>query len=209
VISSLLLLSALGCATRGEVVEHHTIALRTGTLAKVAVVPFFTAKGFEGEREGTRILTAKASADLVARFVAEAFTEREISTIAPSDVVLAFEGTGKVLPRQDPIATAALMAEQFGATAVVLGSVRRYRERAGQALGSNDPASVWFEFAIHTAPEGEKVWTARFDHTQLPLSEDLFITRRYPGRGSRWLTAGELARWGAGEAVSALPKALR
>jgi hypothetical protein len=208
VFCSLLILVALGCATRGKVVEHHTLDLRPGMLEKVAIVPFYPSKGFKS-RSGERSFSGKEAGDLVARFVSEALAARGIETIAPSDVVLAFEGSGQVLPRQDAKSTAALAASQFGATAVVVGSVHRYHEREGEALGSNNPASVWFEFAFYTAPEGKQVWTVRFDHKQLPLSADLFITRRYPGRGSRWLTAGELARWGAGEAVGELPEAVR
>ena len=91
----------------------------------------------------------------------------------------------------------------------MIGTVHRYHEREGEALGARRPASVWFEFALYTAPDGNKVWNVRFDHQQLPLSADLFVTRRYPGSGTRWLTAGELAQWGAEEAVRELPESLR
>lgn len=203
------LVLALGCATQGQVVEHQTFDLRPGMLRNVAIVPFSPSKTFEGSAAGERILSAKDAADLVSRFVSEALAAHGIATVAPSDVVLAFEAAGQVLPRQDPHATAQLAAKNFGATAVAIGTVHRYHEREGEALGARRPASVWFEFALYTAPEGEKIWNVRFDHRQLPLSADLFVTRKYPGGGTRWLTAGELAQWGAAEAVRELPESLR
>ena len=208
-LAASLVLLALGCATSGQVVEHRTLDLRPGMLETVAVVPFYPSPNFQGSAAEDRILSAKDASDLVSRFVSEALAERGIETVAPSDVVLAFEAAGQVLPRQDPFSTAKLAAENFGATAIVIGTVHRYHEREGEALGARRPASVWFDFSLHTAPDGEKVWTVRFDHRQLPLSADLFVTRRYPGGGTRWLTAGELAQWGASEAVNELPQSLR
>ena len=107
-------------------------------------------------------------------------------------------------PRLDGVAAAEVASRKFGATAVLTGQVTRYRERPGEALGTSRPASVGFELSLYTAPAGEKLWTARFEETQQPLSENVLHTRRYPGRGMRWLTAAELARWGVQAAVDAL-----
>jgi hypothetical protein len=104
---------------------------------------------------------------------------------------------------------AALVSREFGASSVVLGSVNRYREREGEALGARRPASVAFDFTLYTAPEGMRIWSARFDETQQPFSANPARIRQYPGRGSRWLTAGELARWGAERAVEAVPAVAR
>jgi hypothetical protein len=91
----------------------------------------------------------------------------------------------------------------------VLGHVSRFREREGGASGALRPASVGFEFTVHAAPGGATHYVARFDHTQAALSADLFMGLRYPGSGSRWLSAAELARWGAGHAIDEIPDALR
>jgi hypothetical protein len=58
---------------------------------------------------------------------------------------------------------------------------------------------------LYTAPGSEKLWSAVFSETQQPLSSNVLSTTRYPGGGMRWLTAEELARWGAEETVRALP----
>jgi hypothetical protein len=46
-----------------------------------------------------------------------------------------------------------------------------------------------------------------FDRTQQSLLENVLLTPRYPGGGTRWLTAGEFAQFGAGELAAALPLA--
>ena len=97
-----------------------------------------------------------------------------------------------------------MAARQFGASAVMLGKVYRYREREGEALGALRPASVGFDLSLHEAPGGRKLWTSRFDETQQPITANVFNVQRYPGGGRRWLTAAELARWGADGTARAL-----
>ncbi len=71
-------------------------------------------------------------------------------------------------------------------------------------MGASRPASVSFRVTLYEAPSGFKLWSARFDETQRPLSDNLFNARRYPGGGSRWLTSTELVKWGAREVAGAL-----
>ena len=203
----LLALVFVACPKATPIVRHQTFALDPGALVKVAVVPFYPVRraGLPGEPKSGPTIT---SADLVAHFVAEAMQEEGIQVIAPNDVVIAFEGVGQVLPRQDVGTVAALLAEEFGATAVVLGTVSRYRDRSGEALGSRSPASVHFELTLYRAPGGERLWGAHFDQTQPAVGENLLVARQYPGFGTRWLSAAELARWGAKRIVDELPEGL-
>src|SRR5207245_2945519 len=108
------------------------------------------------------------------------------------------------VPREDRAALAAVVAHEFGATALLSGTVYRYRERSGGELGTTQPASVGLELALYTAPGERLLWTARFDHTQQALSQNALVAPRYPGAGSRWLTAAELARWGLDTAARQL-----
>lgn len=196
----------VACPKPPAVVKHRVHDVRPGLLTRVAVVPFspkdFVRSGPEGE-SGT------AAADLVARFVTEALRDEGVDVIAPNDLVIAFEGAGSVLPRQDARAVARLAASEFGATGVLLGVVRRYRERSGEAYGSTHPASVYFEIALHQAPGGDPVWTAQFDHTQATVTANPLLARQYPSYGSRFLSAAELARWGAQRSFAQLPAGLR
>jgi hypothetical protein len=114
-----------------------------------------------------------------------------------------------VLPREDVSANAALAASEFGATAILVGRLLRYREREGGPAGTLRPASVAYEVAVHTAPGGELLYSARFDQTQQALSANPLLARKYPGGGTRWLTAAELTRWGADEMAATFPEAMR
>jgi hypothetical protein len=124
--------------------------------------------------------------------------------IPASDVAQVFEAAGQPVPRDDRVALAAAAAREFGATAVLSGTVYRYRERSGGELGTTQPASVGVELSLRTAPGGRQLWTVRFDHTQHALSENALVAARYPGAGSRWLTAAELTTWGLETAAKQL-----
>jgi hypothetical protein len=136
------------------------------------------------------------AAAVLTRIASEAFAAAGLDVIPASDVAQVFEAAGQPVPRDDRAALAAAAAREFGATAVLSGTVYRYRERSGGELGTTQPASVGIELVLHTAPGARQLWTARFDHTQQALSENALVAARYPGKGSRWLTAAELARWG-------------
>ena len=121
--------------------------------------------------------------------------------------VIAVAWSVRALVRERPglaRAAATLAAREFGATGVLLGQVFRYRERRGEALGSSQPASVAYELTLYAAPQGRRLWSSRFDETQQALGANMLNLPRYPGRGTRWLTAAELARWGADAAAQAL-----
>ena len=64
---------------------------------------------------------------------------------------------------------------------------------------------VGFEVTLYTAPGSQKLWNGVFNETQQALSENILSTYRYPGGGMRWLTAEELAQWGAEETVLQIP----
>ena len=209
VVAAATLLALVFVACRqAPIIESRTFAKASGLFEKVAIVPFYPAERLQRSLAPGGVSGAQA-AELVSRFVAEAFVGRGVRVVPASDVVIAFEGSGQIVPRGDPLAVAALVSREFGASSVVLGNVNRYREREGESLGARRPASVAFEFTLYTAPEGTRVWSARFDETQQSFSANPGRIRQYPGRGSRWLTAAELARWGAERAVEAVPVVAR
>ncbi len=88
---------------------------------------------------------------------------------------------------------------------MLLGDVTRWEERQGEALGTLHAAAVGFRVTLQGTPDGRTLWTGEFDERQQPLSDNVLRAGRYPGAGSRWLTAEELARWGAREISRAIP----
>lgn len=198
-----LALAVLGCSNPGVVLQWQSYAAQHVALRKVAVVPL-SASSFFVPGQPPNDIDGATAADLMGRFLTEAIAERGQSVVAPSDLALAFATAGREVQRDDPGAVAELAAAKFRATGILLGSVSRYRERSGEALGALHPAGVAFEVTLYAAPGGEKLWGARFDETQQAFLDNPLKARRYPGGGTRWLRAAELARWGADQVAKAL-----
>lgn len=209
VLWSVALLAILGaaCETRspmrirpGPVVTASRIARSDESMQKVAVMPFYP----EADSARSAGAVSWESAALVAGYFYEALVAQGVTAIAPSDLEVAFAGLGLPVPRLDAKTAAERAAKDFGATAVVLGRVTRWREREGSAAGATRPASVAFEVSLHQAPTGRRLWTGRFDETQKSMTEAILRARQYPGGGTRWLSTEEFARWGAQEVAKSM-----
>jgi hypothetical protein len=189
---------AFGCASEPivQVRESGAGSGQTLALKRVAVAPFRAAA-----RPGAAPLRADATS-LVAGYVADGFASRGLDVVPASDVEHAL---GEAAGAGESQSLAQVAGERFGADAVVIGAVQRFRDRSGEAMGSTQPASVAFEVKVLAAPSGKVLWSAVFNHTQVALSENALVATQYPGGGTRWMSAEELARWGASRMASALP----
>ncbi len=178
--------------------------LRDHVITKVAIVPLKVSPRIPlpDPSAGT---TPNVAATIVAHQLTEALAERGIAVVAPSDMGRALSLAGED-PTTASIPTVARVAQaEFGADAVLTGALIRWVERGGSAGGAAAPAAAGFEIVLRAAPGGQKLWSATFDERQKPLGENVLVTSQYPGGGTRWLTAEELARWGAGRLVAAMP----
>ena len=106
-----------------------------------------------------------------------------------SDVTLALMNNGMLVPRLQPKLAAEFVSKEFGASGVLLGEVLRYRDKADDAMRSQQGASVSFLVTLYGAPSGGKLWSAQFEETQRSIAEDPLRARHYPGGGTRWITA--------------------
>jgi hypothetical protein len=206
VLAGALLLS--GCPKPAPVVQHRTYAKTSGLFKRVVVVPFSTSPRIRTSG-GADAMSPDEIAALMQGFVSEAIGARGISVIPASDVMIAAAGSQREVAGADPSVAAAFATRKFGATSIVVGQVMRYLEREGGPSGAFAPASVAFTVTLYSAPEAERVWSARFDETQHSITGNLMRAREYPGGGTRWLTAGELARWGIERAMDAVPVSVR
>jgi hypothetical protein len=179
---------ASGCASPVVDRSYPGLGERRAPIHKIAVAPF-----------RARAENALEAAPLLAHQLAQALAARGVDIVAPEDVARLTETSGGVAE------LAAAAAMQFGADAVLVGEVTRWVEREGEALGSQRAASVGVRIVLHGAPGGERLWEASFDRTQQALLENVLLTPRYPGGGTRWLSAAEFARFAATELAAKVP----
>ena len=197
-------LLVLGCAAPlRETQVYSALQERHFELHKLAIAPFQA--GRVTLRSPDRQPVDPAEAALVTKQVVEAVQARGIEVIGPEDVRTASDPAAAPTDALDPARVVSVASQQFGADAVLIGTVLRWRDRVGEKLGASSSASVGFEVTLLRTPDGAKLWTAVFDETQLPITDNLFNVFRYPGAGTRWLTAEELSQWGASEMAQAMP----
>jgi hypothetical protein len=186
----LLAVTSSGCITTVQDQSFPALEARRLGIRRIAVAPF----GAEPEGAGP-------SAALVARHLTEALVDRGVEVVPPEDVGRAAAGAGSV-PE-----LAAAVKRQFGAEAVLTGRITRWVEREGAAAGTQRPAAVGVRVEMFGTPGGEPLWEGVFDHTQQAFTENVLLTPRYPGGGTRWLTAEEFAFFAAEELAAAVPLA--
>jgi hypothetical protein len=181
----------LGCV--GTVVEQSFPALaeRRSPIRRIAVAPLQVTPE-----------AAASAAPVVARYLVDAFAARGFEVVPPEEVGRV---SGALGPASGLRELAATLQREFGADAVLVGKITRWAEREGSAAGSQRPASVGLLVDFYGAPDAHHLWQGDFDHTQQPLFKNLLLTPRYPGRGTRWLSAEELAQFAANELAAALP----
>lgn len=131
--------------------------------------------------------------------------QRGVVVIAPDDLASALGTTPEALAHTDADAACEQAAARHAADAVLSAEVVRFRERRGRELGAEAPASVMFRAALWRAADHALVWQSEFDETQEPISANVLNAGRYPGGGTRWLTAEELLRWGGAETAARVP----
>ncbi len=101
------------------------------------------------------------------------------------------------------------VGETFGADAVMLGYVYRWRERQGTDYAVKQPASVAFDLYIVRPVDGEIVWGARFDKTQRSLSENILDWATFIEGGGRWMTVEKMAMLGLEKMFKEMPAGQR
>lgn len=98
---------------------------------------------------------------------------------------------------------------KVGADTLVTVLPVRYEDRVGGPAGVSSPASVAFELKIYRINDGTQVWQGAYGETQRSLFEDVGTLPLFIKRHGQWLTAEELAMYGATELLKALPEISR
>lgn len=187
----LLLIPLLSCISEPRGQNHPALFRERGAIKKLAIVPFLRSSDEASLREGAAIIE---------RYFAELLLKKKLLVIPSRDVSIALSGALK-----NPREAAKICATKFGADSILIGEVRRFSERKGAAFGASVPASVAFDVALYDVSSGRRMWSAIFDERQRSMTENLLVTRRYPGKGSRWLSRAEFAKWGVAEIIDEIP----
>ena len=97
------------------------------------------------------------------------------------------------------------VGKTFGADAVLIGQVYRWRDRVGADFGVEKPASVAFDLSLVRPSDGAILWRGNFDKTQRALFENLFDYETYIKSKGLWLTAEKLAQLGLDKLLEDMP----
>jgi hypothetical protein len=113
------------------------------------------------------------------------------------------------IPRDDlkdsPRSLAQKLGQALNADLMIVGTVWKYRERVGGSRAISEPASVGFAIYMIEVTSGKLLWKEVFSETQRPLSENTLKARAFFERGSKWLSANELASFGVNEIFQKFP----
>jgi hypothetical protein len=126
--------------------------------------------------------------------------------VPPREAASAFSGLASFNPTMTDREIYVQIGKTLSAEGVLGGHVYRWHEREGTEYAASRPASVAFDLYLMSAGDGVIWWKARFDKSQLSLSENLFDLKTFLKAKGRWMTADELAEIGLAEFVETFPK---
>ncbi|HVP29469.1 MAG TPA: hypothetical protein VMW35_09950 [Myxococcota bacterium] len=203
-LAALAAIGTLACHTLPPVVQSQGVAPREAALRKLAVFPLRPSEAVlaQAASAGT---TASFAARIVGNALSQQILGQGVAVVTPGTITGAgLGGSEPEAPPVDPVTAAQEATRRFGASGVLLGTLQRWRDRTGKPAAAATPASVAFSVTLYAAPSGKRLWTGRFDQTQHAANERPLEAARLPGKGSRWLSAEELAGFGAEEVAKAL-----
>jgi len=205
----LFLLFAVACSFGSQNIQtRHSTDIEGRRIRRIAVVP---PSSMSAEQKVKTPYTSPSpadtktseqdAADLLAKFVYSGMTSMPGWQIVGDSEVR--DVADSLEPMSEP-ARLRKIGEMAYADAVMVGRVQRYRERVGNELGVKSPASIAFVIDLIDVRRGDIVWSARFDETQRPLSENILGIGDIGQRGIKWLTADQLMQDGVKKSVAQL-----
>jgi hypothetical protein len=203
--SVLLLVVLTACATDRQI-DAQTYAPTGPALARVVVIPFYAHRLYDGSRRLGGI-SPELATERVTQQVAEAMLAEGIEIVPVDEIVNAFENFQRATAVIDSQIYAEGAGSTLGATSVLVGEVLRYRDARGATTPGRHPASVAFQVTLYEAPDGFKLWSARYDYTQPPPQEKSGSDMHDAALMQHWLTAHEIAQRGADAIAQSLADA--
>jgi hypothetical protein len=188
-----------------------------GSVESIGVMPFVKGKYGAEINESlscTVCLLLNDAKDLVydSDFILTLYTQKALQKRLGKKVIV-FEQSADAyerIPRDDlkdsPRSLAQRLGKALNADLMILGNVWKYRERVGGSQGVSRPASVAFAIYMIEVPSGKLIWKEVFSETQRSLAENTLKARTFFERGSKWLSADELASFGVNKIFQKFPE---
>jgi hypothetical protein len=210
----LIFLSGSSCQLQQAPQEDKTVLPELKTIAVVGFRPALSPTQEPGLVRSP-ISGAVFSAEPVSEVTAEGLSNLLFERLAkdsrhqwmsPREAAAAFSQIASSNPTLTDRDIYVRIGKALSAEGVLGGHVYRWRDREGTDYAVNRPASVAFDLYLLSAGDGTVLWKARFDKTQLSLSEDLLDLKTFLKAKGRWMTVDELAEIGLSDFVEAFPK---
>lgn len=188
-----------------------------GSVESIGVMPFVKGKyGVEitESLNCTVCLLLNDPKDLVhdSDFILTLYTQKALKKRLGEKVINLEESKDfyERIPRDEskdsPRSLAQRLGKALNADLMILGNVWKYRERVGGSQGVSQPASVSFAIYMIDVPSGKLIWKEVFSETQRSLAENTLKAGTFFARGSKWLSANELASFGVNEIFQKFPE---
>jgi hypothetical protein len=194
---------AVACLTPEPSLEERTYAPPGPALERVAVIPFYAHRSYEGSSRLGGVSAAVAT-ERSTRHVAEALAANGIAVVPAEELAAVIADVPRSTAAIDVMVFAEIAGRELAATGVILGEVMRFREPRGASAAARRPASVAYQLTLYEVPDAYKLWTGRFDETQnIPPQRDEEDPLELP-TSVDWKSADELAIRGADAVAKAL-----
>lgn len=208
-----------GCGTGPVAIQKQTVPvdvkiIRLGVLPFISGDPYMTIEQEKKhildtlieQRPADRKDIEENAENLLTRYVHEALVKRFGEQIVPLAVSnKMYDACCKDHRTDTPRLLVQKLGKQLQTDHMLIGTVWRYRERVGTALGAARPASVSFAVYILEVDSGATVWEAVFDKTQVSLFENILDAPDFFRLGAHWLSAEDFSRYGIERMLRKLP----
>ena len=187
------------------------------TVNRIGLMPFIKGKyGAEMEESLSctvcLLLNDPRDLDPDSDFILTHYTQKALEKRLGEKVIPLQESMDayKRISRDDLNDSPRTLAQRLGtalhAEIMILGNVWKFRDRVGGSRSVSQPASVSFAIYMIEVDSGKLLWKELFSETQSSLSENTLKAKTFFERGSRWLSADELASFGVNEIFLKFPQ---
>lgn len=101
--------------------------------------------------------------------------------------------------------TVAEVGKQLNCEAVLLTTMRRFKQREGGEMAVDAPASASFDMRLIRVKDKNVIWAADFNETQESLLSNILSFGKAQSRGFKWITVEDLVAQGIKERLEECP----